>query len=157
MQTMQLTSQSIQGDQVSSYLVLDVTHSHMTRRFAEIKFDGDMPLSQIKDQLENRIGTSVADQSLTLKNCKNELVAQMNDDLMTLHQYGAQNGYLIHITDNNSHAVMGQWDDVSKVEKYVMSDVDYDKKEDTYRNFRKRQIALNPNFKDYEGQPDRNW
>ena len=46
---------------------------------------------------------------------------------------------------------MGEWDDVSKVEKYVMTDAEYDKVEDTYRNFRKRQLKLNPNFKDYEG------
>ena len=75
----------------------------------------------------------------------------MSDDTKTLRSYGAQNGYLIHVTDNNPNATMGEWDDVSKVEKYVMSDAEYDKKEDTYRNFRKRQLKLNPNFKDYEG------
>jgi tubulin-folding cofactor B len=36
-----------------------------------------------------------------------------------------------------------------------MADSDYDKVEDTYRKFRARQIKNNPNFKDYEGQPDR--
>ena len=35
-----------------------------------------------------------------------------------------------------------------------MKDSDYDKKEDTFRNFRKRQLAANPNWKSYAGQAD---
>merc|ERR1712146_860924 len=38
--------------------------------------------------------------------------------------------------------------------KYVMNDADYDKRTDTFRNFRKRQLENNPNFKSYLGQAD---
>ena len=43
---------------------------------------------------------------------------------------------------------------MSQVEKYVMSDADYDKKEDTYRNFKKRMLKENPNWKEFAGQVD---
>ena len=32
-----------------------------------------------------------------------------------------------------------------------MSDADYNKKEDTYRNFKKRMLKENPNWKEYAG------
>ena len=39
-----------------------------------------------------------------------------------------------------------EFEDVSKVEKYVMSDAEYDKREDSYRNFRKKMLAKDPNW-----------
>ena len=35
-----------------------------------------------------------------------------------------------------------------------MSDADYDKVEDSYRNFKKRKLKENPNWKEYAGQVD---
>lgn len=62
----------------------------------------------------------------------------MADDNLSLDHYGATHGYVIHCIDGNPNASHGEFDDVSRVEKYVMKDDDYDKKEDTFRNFRKR-------------------
>ena len=53
--------QSILGEQVASYLILDATHSHLSMRLAEIKFDGDMTILCVKDQLEKRFGSAVGD------------------------------------------------------------------------------------------------
>ena len=36
-----------------------------------------------------------------------------------------------------------------------MSDADYNKRDDTYRKFRERQLKANPNFKSYVGQVDK--
>ena len=35
-----------------------------------------------------------------------------------------------------------------------MADAEYDKKEDTYRNFKKRMLKENPNWKEFAGQVD---
>ena len=35
-----------------------------------------------------------------------------------------------------------------------MNDADYDKRTDTFRNFRKKQLETNPNFKSYLGQAE---
>ncbi len=53
--------------------------------------------------------------------------------------------------------MFGEFEDLSKVEKYVMKDSDYDKRDDTFRKFRERQLAINPNFKSYLGQVDKDY
>ena len=92
---------------------MDATHSHMKLRMAEVKFDEDWTIYLVKDHLEKRFGTAVGDQSLQLKNFKDELICEMADDNKKLKDYGAANGYLIHVLDSNPNATMGQYDDVS--------------------------------------------
>jgi len=74
---------------------------------------------------------------------------------MTLAQVGANDGYCLHVIDDNLQSKFGEFEDVSKVEKYVISDADYDKREDSFRKFRQRQLASNPNWKSYVGQVDK--
>ena len=50
---------------------------------------------------------------------------------------------------------MGEFEDVSKVEKYVMDDKEYDKRDDSFRKFKERQKKMNPNFKSYLGEVDK--
>lgn len=50
--------------------------------------------------------------------------------------------------------MFAEFDDLSAVEKYEISDADYDKRDDTFRKFRERQLKMNPNFKSYAGQLD---
>ena len=39
-------------------------------------------------------------------------------------------------------------DDLSQVPKYEMSNDEYDKREDSFRNFKKKMMAKDPNFMD---------
>ena len=145
-------SSNIMTDYASFNVSLDATHSHMGLRLAEIKFDKRWNISVVKEQMEKRFGTAIVDQTLELKNASGDIVCIMSDENVSLDSYGALNGYVIHCIDSNPNAQHGEFDDVSRVEKYVMKDSDYDKKEDTFRNFRKRQIAKDPNWKAYHGQ-----
>ena len=147
----------ILNDYTSFNVKLDATHSHMSMRLAEIKFDKRWTIAEVKSQLERRFGSAVADQELHLKNASNDLVCVMTDDNMTLDQYGAQDNYCIHVNDTNPNAkaTLGEFEDVSKVEKYVMDDKEYDKRGDTFRKFRERQLKVNPNFKSYLGEVDK--
>ena len=79
-------------------------------------------------------------------NTAQELVCELSDDSKTLKQYGALTGFCIHVIDDTYHSKHGEFDDLSKVEKMVMNDADYDKRDDTFRKFRARQLAMNPNF-----------
>jgi len=42
--------------------------------------------------------------------------------------------------------VYNEFDDVSKVEKYKISEENYSQRDDTFRNFKKKMQAVNPNF-----------
>ena len=75
---------------------------------------------------------------------------------MTLQSYGVKAGQVIHCVDNNPSCNYAEFEDLTKVEKYVMSDAEYDKRDDSFRKFRERQLKANPNFKSYVGQVDVN-
>ena len=47
---------------------------------------------------------------------------------------------------------MNEFDDVSKVEKFVMKDEDYAKREDTFRNFKKKMQHVHPYFTNQKGE-----
>lgn len=98
-----------------------------------------------------KFGTNSDYMALSLRNTAGEHLINMDNDTETLAHYGPQDYNYIHITDVSGTAVMGEFDDVSKVEKYVMSDADYDKKTDTFRNFLKEKRKTNPNFMKADG------
>jgi hypothetical protein len=54
----------------------------------------------------------------------------------------------VHCVDLNPHSASanGGYEDVSKVQKYKMSDEDYDKKKGTLRDWAKHQKAADPKF-----------
>lgn len=53
--------------------------------------------------------------------------------------------YTIHVidTDPNSMSAHGWLEDVSKVQKYEMSDADYQKRDNTYRKFKEQKQEVN--------------
>ena len=63
----------------------------------------------------------------------------MGDNNKTLHDYQCQNDYTIHVCYTGPNTV-GQWEDVSKVEKYTISEEDYNKRDDTFRKFKDEMI-----------------
>ena len=75
----------------------------------------------------------------------------MADDAATLESYGVMDGQVIHCIDRNPSCNFAEFEDLTKVEKYVMPDAEYDKLEDSFRAFKKRQLAKDPNWKAYAG------
>ena len=55
-----------------------------------------------------------------------------------MKDYNAQTGNCLHVVDDSYHAKIGEFDDLSKVEKYQISEADYNKRDDTFRKFRER-------------------
>ena len=51
----------------------------------------------------------------------------MNEDDRTLGFYCPQEGYTIHVIDLDPHSITKELEDLSQVEKYVMSEDDYNK------------------------------
>lgn len=127
-------------------LKLNATHSVLSLKLQEIRFDKRSTIAQVKEQLEYRFGSPAANQNLTLKDEQGNDLVTMDDNTKTLQEYEAQTGFAIHVVDSNPSEMMQNLDDLSQVEKYEMSEEDYNKREDTFRKFKERMIAQNPNF-----------
>lgn len=64
-----------------------------------------------------------------------QVMAVLSDDSRMLGFYSPHEGCNLHVidTDPTSLSASGWLEDVSKVEKYVMSDEDYSKREKSFR------------------------
>ena len=65
----------------------------------------------------------------------------MDNDKM-LGFYSPKDGYWIHILDLNPHSVLKDLEDVSQVEKFEISEEDYDKLPDNFRKFKQKVIQV---------------
>lgn len=109
----------------------------------EKRFDVSKTLSDLKDRLVLLTGINADDQSITLYE-SNETNAKclgaLTDDGATLEALGVvKTGMRIHVTDKSGKTTAALFEDLNSVPKYVMSDSDYDKRDDSYRKFKQRQ------------------
>jgi len=68
----------------------------------------------------------------------------MNDDYANLAHYEAQNEMIIHCIDEDPNSIVKELQDLSQVEKYVMSDQDYQKLPMNVKKFKKMLKINNP-------------
>ena len=94
------------------------------------------------------VGSNVSTMRLVLKDWDGTTVSELGDDTKMLGYYSPEDGWTIHINDidTNSMSANGWLEDVSKVDKYIMSDQDYDTREGTYREWKKAQLAKDPTW-----------
>jgi tubulin-folding cofactor B len=75
--------------------------------------------------------------TLELRNADNKVICEMKDDTQTLASYGAQSLHIIHVIDSNPSELI-DFNDLSQVEKYKISDEDYKKREGTFHEFKSK-------------------
>jgi tubulin-folding cofactor B len=92
-----------------------------------------------------RLGSTSDSMSLQLRDTTDAVIAEMGDDAALLGHYGPQEYYTIHVIDDNS-SMFADFEDVSKVEKYKISEEEFAKKDGTFRKFKKEMLKKNPNF-----------
>mmetsp|Transcript_23410 Transcript_23410/g.55247 ORF Transcript_23410/g.55247 Transcript_23410/m.55247 type:complete len:280 (-) Transcript_23410:74-913(-) len=128
------------ANQAASTLRLDVTHSNLVQRWHDLIFDAGMTVSRVKEKLYSHGGTPAADQELYLRRGGGDTLF-LYDERKTLADYGVKNGMEIHIKDTNPYSLSanGGLEDVSQVEKYVMSEEAYDKLENSVRAIKRRE------------------
>lgn len=68
----------------------------------------------------------------------------MDNDYAELGSYGAENDYIIHCIDDDPNSILKGLEDLSQIEKYMMSDEDYDKLPMNVRKFKKMLFENNP-------------
>lgn len=95
--------------------------------------------------MERRFGTSADTMSLELRDLSEHHVCAMGADTQTLAHYGPQENYTIHVVDS-APSMLAQFEDVSQVEKYQISEEEYAKRDDTFRKFKADMQKKDPNF-----------
>ena len=77
-----------------------------------------------------------------------QVVADMIDDDLKLGYFSPMDGWTIHITDLDPHSLSagGALEDVSLVKKYEISEEDYAKRENNFRNWKADKKKADPNW-----------
>ena len=119
-------------------LKLDVTHSELSMRMPELKFDRGQSILSVKASLEKRVGTSSESMQLVLKDTQGNVIATMDNNDMTLGDYGAHDGYIIHVVDTNPMSIAKQFEDLSQVQKYEIEEDKYKARSDTFVKFKEK-------------------
>lgn len=130
-------------------LLLTVTHSNLKKtRLAEIRLHRHSSIADVKQRLYLHTGTRPDSMRLVLSGMDGAVKAMLTDESRTLYGYGAATGDALLIVDDDPYSVSanGWLEDTSLVEKYTMPDDVYDKKENTYRAFKRRMREKDPNW-----------
>lgn len=68
---------------------LSIEHNISSSKVIEARFDLNQTVLAVKENIEGRYGSLIPYMKLQLKDCKNVLVADLNEDFKTLGSYGA--------------------------------------------------------------------
>lgn len=86
--------------------------------------------------------------TLEMMDSQGNLVAKLTDPTKKLGFYSPQDGFILHVNDLDPTSITadGWLEDVSKVQKYVMSDSEYARRENTYRKYKESKLAEDPDW-----------
>eukprot|EP00127_Corallochytrium_limacisporum_P006564 Clim_evm36s230 gene=Clim_evmTU36s230 len=118
----------------SGYVDIFVT-TNVSQMQAQKRFDLAMAIADLKARLELMTGVAPGQMRLQLFDSSDKLVTALTDDDASLGSTGIENGYRLHVIDENPASTLGEYDDVSRVKKYEMADEEYDQKSDSVRNW----------------------
>lgn len=135
-------------NQAETTVRLLVTHSNLNAKFMDIVFDLCMTVDSLKNKLCFHCGTNASAMVLQLKDQSGALLAVMDNPSTKLGFFSPKDGYILHIIDTDPLSVSanGWLEDTSKVAKYVMSDEDYNKRDNTYRKYKQDKLREDPSW-----------
>lgn len=118
----------------------------MQQRHIEIRFDKHDTLEKLRQRIHQKTGTAPHFQHLQIKSAGqivNEIPPETGDHFK-LGYFGLEyHGLEVHCIDLNPHSgsIGGQYEDVSLVQKYKMSDEEYNQRKGTLRDWGREQKA----------------
>ncbi|KAI9031258.1 tubulin folding cofactor B [Hyaloraphidium curvatum] len=105
---------------------------------SERRFDKGMTIRKLKERLEPLTGVPCNTMKLALYDRADQPRGLMDDDEKMLGYYGVEDFYRIVVTDLDNRKPRGEFTDLSQVEKFEITEEEYDKKEDSVRAFKRR-------------------
>ncbi|TMS07027.1 tubulin-folding cofactor B [Larimichthys crocea] len=101
------------------------------------KLNRGITLANLKGRLEMVVGVSPSCMDLELYSVSDKFMQKMDDNEALLGSYPVDDNCRIHVIDR-SGGQLGEFTDVSKVEKFELPDEEYNKRTDTVRSFMKK-------------------
>ena len=134
----------------ASTLVLDLTHSNLHQRHAEIRFDKHDTVDELRRRIHQKTGTPSCFQHLQLKSggvVMYEIAPETESGRM-LGYYNLPHGANVHCIDIDPHSKSagGAYEDTSLVEKFTLTDEEYNKRKGTLRDWGRQQKENDPEF-----------
>eukprot|EP00549_Striatella_unipunctata_P001589 CAMPEP_0118714590 /NCGR_PEP_ID=MMETSP0800-20121206/26290_1 /TAXON_ID=210618 ORGANISM="Striatella unipunctata, Strain CCMP2910" /NCGR_SAMPLE_ID=MMETSP0800 /ASSEMBLY_ACC=CAM_ASM_000638 /LENGTH=300 /DNA_ID=CAMNT_0006620437 /DNA_START=31 /DNA_END=933 /DNA_ORIENTATION=+ len=146
---------AVQYDHLSpGTILIDLTHSNLKQRHIEIRFDLHDSIGFLRDRIHQKTGTPPSFQHLQIKirgdptTILSEIPPNTDND-MKLGYYSLVSGvHVVHCVDVDPHSGSrgGRYEDVSLVEKYRMTEEEYNKRRGTLRDWERKQKAKDPTF-----------
>ncbi|XP_029964033.1 tubulin-folding cofactor B [Salarias fasciatus] len=102
------------------------------------RFNRGIRIAELKGNLEMIVGAPPSCMDLELYSVSDKFLQKLEDDEALLGSYPVDDDCRIHVIDR-SGGQLAEFTDVSKVQKFELSDNDYDKRTDSARAFMKKQ------------------
>ncbi|XP_039987296.1 tubulin-folding cofactor B [Xiphias gladius] len=102
------------------------------------RFNRGIGIAELKGKLEMVVGAPASRMDLELFSVSDKFLLKMDNNEALLGSYPVDDDCRIHVIDK-SGGQMGEFTDVSQVEKFELSDEAYNKKTDSARSFMKKQ------------------
>ena len=144
-------------------LLLNLTHSNLKQKHIEIRFDKHTTVSTLRQRIHQKTGTPPCFQHLQILSNSNfsQIITEIppdngnniqnNNVNYSQHKLGffpLENGSTIHCIDLDPHSGSknGQYEDTSLIQKYKMSDDDYNQRKGTLRHWSRLQKEKDSQF-----------
>lgn len=130
-------------------VTLHVQHLLLKQRFFECRFDDTARIAAIKSKVYQMTGTLPQDMTVQLRKSESVTVPITNDE-SCLRDYGAQNGMDLLIDDTNPFSIARDagLTDLTKIDKYVMPDSEYGKRDGTVRDYLRKKFENDPEYRE---------
>ncbi|KAL0235376.1 hypothetical protein GEMRC1_001958 [Eukaryota sp. GEM-RC1] len=119
-----------------SLVKLDITHNVLPQRFAEIRFELSLTIKDLKERLHKHTGTLPESMKVQLLDLEGTHLCNLDDDDLQLGFFGVENDMTLHVIDVNPSSQVIDLNDVSKVEKFELSEEQYSKRQDSFRKWK---------------------
>lgn len=134
----------------SDMILLDLTHSNLKQQHIEIRFYKSDTLETLRQRIHQKTGSGQAFQHLQVISAGVKIaeIPPTAPETLQLGYFSLEHGMRIHCIDLDPHSGSshGQYENTDLVEKYRMSDEEYEKRKGTLRDWERQQKAKNANF-----------